>query len=74
VAQVDLGVRSHRSRPLDELGPAALAVLHEGLRRAGTPGMAWPAVLTRPGGGETVVGDGIRPPLADLPTVARDRG
>jgi glucosyl-3-phosphoglycerate synthase len=35
VTQVDLGVREHRNRPLDELGPQALAVLATALRRAG---------------------------------------
>ena len=35
VAQVDLDVREHRNRPLDELGPQAMAVLVTGLRRAG---------------------------------------
>jgi glucosyl-3-phosphoglycerate synthase len=35
VTQVDLGVREHRNRPLDELGPQALAILATTLRRAG---------------------------------------
>jgi glucosyl-3-phosphoglycerate synthase len=34
-AQVDLGVREHRNRPLDELGPQATAILLTALRRAG---------------------------------------
>ena len=70
VVQVDLGVRTHRSRPLAALGPAALAVLHEGLRRAGVEGMAWPATLPGPDGGTALVGDGIRPPLVDVPGYA----
>ncbi|HEX5586494.1 MAG TPA: glucosyl-3-phosphoglycerate synthase [Acidimicrobiia bacterium] len=37
MAQADLGVREHRNRPLDELGPQAMAVLVTGLRRAGVP-------------------------------------
>src|SRR5437763_16654953 len=37
VAQVDLGVRVHRNRSLDELGPQATAVLHTALARAGLP-------------------------------------
>lgn len=37
VTQVDLDVREHRNRPLDELGPQAMAVLITGLRRAGVP-------------------------------------
>ena len=74
VAQVDLGVRTHRSRPLDELGPAALAVLHEGLRRAGVEGLAWPAALPRPGGVVELVGDGIRPPLVEVAGYRRRAG
>lgn len=35
VAQVDLGTRTHRHRPLDSLRPTAIEVLHAGLRRAG---------------------------------------
>jgi glucosyl-3-phosphoglycerate synthase len=34
VAQVDLGTRRHRNRPLDELGPQAMEVLVTALRRA----------------------------------------
>jgi glucosyl-3-phosphoglycerate synthase len=35
IAQVDLGVREHRNRPLNELGAPALAILVTALRRAG---------------------------------------
>jgi GTP cyclohydrolase I len=35
VAQVDLGVREHRNRPLHELAPQAMAILLTTLRRAG---------------------------------------
>jgi glucosyl-3-phosphoglycerate synthase len=35
IAEADLGVRTHRNRPLEELAPQALAVLLTGLRRAG---------------------------------------
>src|SRR5204862_6163132 len=35
IAQVDLGTREHRNRPLDDLGPQALAVMAIALRRAG---------------------------------------
>jgi glucosyl-3-phosphoglycerate synthase len=35
VAQVDLDVREHRNRPLDQLAPQALAVMATALRRAG---------------------------------------
>ena len=37
VAQVDLGVRIHRNRPLSELRPQATDVLGAALRRAGVP-------------------------------------
>ncbi len=36
VAQVDLGVREHRNRPLAELGPQALAVLVTALGARGS--------------------------------------
>jgi len=35
IAQVDLGVRRHRNRPLADLGPQAMAILVTALRRAG---------------------------------------
>jgi glucosyl-3-phosphoglycerate synthase len=35
IRQCDLGVREHRNRPIDELGPQAMEVLLTGLRRAG---------------------------------------
>jgi len=37
IAQVDLGVRRHRNRPLADLGPQAMAILMTALRRAGIP-------------------------------------
>jgi len=37
IAQVDLDVREHRNRPLDELAPQAMAILVTALRRAGVP-------------------------------------
>jgi glucosyl-3-phosphoglycerate synthase len=42
VEQVDLGVRVHRNRSLDDLGVQAMAILVTGLRRAG---LAHPAVV-----------------------------
>ena len=35
VAQVDLGVREHRNRPVDELSAQSLAIIATALRRAG---------------------------------------
>jgi glucosyl-3-phosphoglycerate synthase len=47
IAQVDLGLRRHRNRSLEDLGPQALAVLQTALGRAGhDPGRA--ATLVRP--------------------------
>jgi glucosyl-3-phosphoglycerate synthase len=46
VAQVDLGVREHRNRPLDELGAQATAILVTALRRAGLADLD-AATLTR---------------------------
>jgi glucosyl-3-phosphoglycerate synthase len=47
-AQVDLGVREHRNRTLDELGPQATAILVTALRRAGlSPDAATLTQLTR---------------------------
>ncbi|HEY5011289.1 MAG TPA: glucosyl-3-phosphoglycerate synthase [Acidimicrobiia bacterium] len=40
ITQIDLGVREHRNRPLDELGPQALAILLAALRRAGVGDVA----------------------------------
>jgi glucosyl-3-phosphoglycerate synthase len=65
IAQVDLGVRHHRNRTLDELGPQAVAVSQAILDRAGLrpPG---PAVLRRPGSDPLPVAMHERPPLATL--------
>ncbi|CAN5835297.1 glucosyl-3-phosphoglycerate synthase [soil metagenome] len=65
IAQVDLGVRHHRNRTLDELGPQALAVSQAILDRAGLrpPG---PAVLRRPGKDPLPVAMHERPPLTSL--------
>jgi glucosyl-3-phosphoglycerate synthase len=37
LTQVDLDVREHRNRPLEELAPQAMAILVTALRRAGVP-------------------------------------
>ena len=65
IAQVDLGVRHHRNRTLDELGPQALAVGQAILDRAGVrpPGTA---VLHRPGREPLPVPMHERPPLSTL--------
>jgi glucosyl-3-phosphoglycerate synthase len=65
IAQVDLGLRRHRNRPLDELGPQALAVLQTALDRAGR-GPARPATLVRPDLEPVEVPMGERPPLVEV--------
>lgn len=69
IAQVDLGLRRHRNRPLDELGPQALAVLQTALDRAGHDGR--PATLIRPDLDPVLVSADERPPLVDVPSYRR---
>ncbi len=56
IAQADLGVRTHRNRPLDELGAQATAVLRVALLRAG--------VEDRPGWDPAGVAE--RPPIVEV--------
>ncbi len=70
IAQVDLGTRRHRNRPLDELGPQALAVLQTALRRAGT-GFGQSATLVRPDLEPVEVSTAERPALVDVPAYRR---
>lgn len=67
LAQVDLGVRVHRNRPLDELSVQAMEILHVALRRAGVQWQPhWSHVLLRPDlePVEALVDE--RPPLATV--------
>lgn len=66
IAQVDLGARVHRNRPLHELGPMATAILLMALRRAGVD-VPTEVVLDAPDEGATVVTCTERPPLVDVP-------
>ncbi|HUF34110.1 MAG TPA: glucosyl-3-phosphoglycerate synthase, partial [Acidimicrobiales bacterium] len=66
MAQVDLGVRRHRNRPLHELSPQALAVMRAVLRRVGATGTVDDPVLRVPGHDHVVVDDRTRPPLVDV--------
>ncbi len=66
VAQVDLGVRNHRNRPLHQLGPQALAVLAAALRRAGIDVPDTP-VLRKPDGLSVSIDVSDRPPLVHVP-------
>lgn len=70
IAQVDLGTRRHRNRPLTELGPQALAVLQTALRRSGAYD-AESATLIRPDVDPVEVGTGERPPLTSVPGYCR---
>jgi glucosyl-3-phosphoglycerate synthase len=71
MAQVDLGVRRHRNRPLHELGPQAMAILAVALRKAGVPDSpAWGDEFVRatPGRGleRLAVELGERPPMREI--------
>lgn len=65
LAQVDLGLRHHRNRPLSELGPQALAVSQAILDRAGVRPCG-PVTLHRPGHDEVTFDLDERPPLRTL--------
>ena len=67
IAQVDLGTRIHRNRPLDELSVQATEILHAGLRRAGVAwDDEWSNVLRRPHAEPVVALVEERPPLIDI--------
>lgn len=66
LAQVDLGTRIHRNRPLSELSSQAAAVLRAALDRVGATVPGDHAVLERPSGELVVVRTGLHPPLAEL--------
>ncbi len=66
IAQVDLGTRVHRNRPLRELGPQSAAILGMALRRAGLTNIPPELELVRPHMGNATVRLGDRPPVATL--------
>jgi glucosyl-3-phosphoglycerate synthase len=70
IAQVDIGTRIHRNRPLEELSPQALAILHTALSRAGVAVRPDP-LLVRPGTDPSAVATGYCPPLVDIPAYRR---
>lgn len=70
MAQVDLGSRAHRNRPLTDLTPQATAVMRAAMRRTNLE-FPDPTVLALPDGANVVVDDGVRPPLVDVPGYAR---
>lgn len=65
LAQVDLGRRFHRNRPIHELGPMATEVLMAALSRAGVD-VPDHVRLAIPGFPEHTVAMAERPPLADV--------
>lgn len=73
MAEVDLGVRVHRNRPLDELAPASLSVLQAALSRAGVE-VPERTVLRRPGAEPVATRLAQRPPLVDVPAYRRLAG
>ena len=72
MAQVDLGVRVHRNRPLEALSLPAALVLRTALVRAGIPLSQFPTQLLRPGDDPITVDYHERPPLAEIPTYRAD--
>jgi glucosyl-3-phosphoglycerate synthase len=71
LAQVDLGTRRHRHRPLEELSPQAMAILSTALRRAGIPERDAARLVLFDSdhhGHEVLVEVGERPPLRTVAT------
>jgi glucosyl-3-phosphoglycerate synthase len=66
LAQVDLGTRIHRNRPLRDLGPQSAAILGMGLRRAGLETVPDLLQLVRPEMGDVGVTVGDLPPISSL--------
>jgi glucosyl-3-phosphoglycerate synthase len=71
MAQVDLGRRVHRNRPLHELAPQAVAVMQAVLRRRAGVALPTAPTIRVPGHEPVVVGDGVRPPLHLVPGYRR---
>ena len=67
IAQVDLGVRVHRNRPLHELSSQATEVLQAALHRADRTLVNTAITLRRPGFGDTEITMQERPPLIEVP-------
>lgn len=73
IAQVDLGTRVHRNRPLDELSVQAMEILHAALHRAGIPWKDdWSHVLVRPHAEPVEALVGERPPLVEVEGYRQD--
>jgi glucosyl-3-phosphoglycerate synthase len=74
LSQVDLDVREHRNRTLEDLGPQAMAILVTGLRRAGVPVDKRLAELTRYDEAQQAERIAVeireRPPMVTIPAYA----
>lgn len=66
LAQVDLGVRRHRNRPLDQLGPQAMTIMQVALRRRGIDIVPVVADLVRPDTEPLAVSAAELPALIDV--------
>lgn len=66
MAQVDLGTRRHRNRPLRDLGPQAMTIMQVALRRAEPGFVEESAVLVRPEEPPLVVSAEELPPLLSV--------
>ena len=68
LAQVDLGARVHRNRPLRELGPQAAAIVAMALERSGARSEVdlGTVVMTRPEFGDAAVTVGQLPPMVGV--------
>lgn len=72
IAQTDLGVRTHRNRPLNDLSPQAMEVLHAVLSRAGvSEHRSLGTTLVRPDSPPVDVQVAHRPPLRETPGYRR---
>lgn len=66
IAQVDLGTRHHRNRPLHELSSQATEVMQVALHRADRTLVNTAITLRRPGLGDTEITMQERPPLVEV--------
>ncbi len=66
IAQVDLGTRVHRNRPLHELSSQATEVMQVALHRADRTLVNTAITLRRPGFGDTEITMQERPPLVEV--------
>ena len=66
IAQVDLGSRVHRNRPLRQLGPQSAAILAMALRRSGIDVEDGPLLMRRPEFGDAHIEIGELPALSSL--------